>query len=207
MSSESCEHCSSLLKFTDYNCDSLMNIISKIGTVPLTTAQHKTNEPASPGLNPTGKGHNKAVPPSLSTSALAVSGTIDTSTMGLSEIQLKRQGLECLVAVLRSLVAWATAVGKTVADPIVDSTTRSQLGEDSGQDNISADGSLDRLSLVPGSAEVLRQPTPDVIDDPSKFESAKQKKTTLLEGIKKFNFKPKRVRFLMGVIIRTNGIL
>lgn len=45
-----------------------------------------------------------------------------------------------------------------------------------------------------------RANTPDVYgagavaeDDPSRFESAKQKKTTLLEGIKKFNFKPKRV--------------
>lgn len=41
-----------------------------------------------------------------------------------------------------------------------------------------------------------RANTPDVLaeDDPSRSESAKQKKTTLLEGIKKFNFKPKRVR-------------
>jgi brefeldin A-inhibited guanine nucleotide-exchange protein len=128
---------------------------------------------------------------------MAISGTLDTSTIGLTENQLKRQALECLVSVLRSLVAWGTAVGKTTADPIVDSTTHSQPGEDTGQDNIPADGSLDRLSLVPGSSEALRQPTPDVIDDPSKFESAKQKKTTLLEGIKKFNFKPKRVRLLV----------
>ena len=38
--------------------------------------------------------------------------------------------------------------------------------------------------------------TPDVgagDDEVGKFESAKQKKTSLLEGIKKFNFKPKRV--------------
>ena len=31
-----------------------------------------------------------------------------------------------------------------------------------------------------------------------KFESAKQKKTSLLEGIKKFNFKPKRVSRLLS---------
>jgi brefeldin A-inhibited guanine nucleotide-exchange protein len=57
---------------------------------------------------------------------------------------------------------------------------------------MTADSSLDKLSAGP-SVEALRQPTPDLVDDPSKFESAKQKKTTLLEGIKKFNFKPKRV--------------
>jgi brefeldin A-inhibited guanine nucleotide-exchange protein len=184
-----------------------MNIISKIGTVPSTTAHHKANEPASPGLNPTVKGHANPVPPSLSTSALAVSGTIDTSGMGLTENQLKRQGLECLVAVLRSLVAWGTAIGKTAMDPIVDPTTRSQPGEDIGQDTIPADGSQDRLTtLASVSTEAVRQPTPDVVDDPSKFESAKQKKTTLLEGIKKFNFKPKRVRLIMGAVIWTNDI-
>jgi brefeldin A-inhibited guanine nucleotide-exchange protein len=57
------------------------------------------------------------------------------------------------------------------------------------------DQSVDKLSAG-ASVEALRQPTPDLVDDPSKFESAKQKKTTLLEGIKKFNFKPKRVRLL-----------
>ena len=35
--------------------------------------------------------------------------------------------------------------------------------------------------------------TPDVGDDDvGRFESAKQRKTTLQEGVKKFNFKPKR---------------
>ena len=45
-------------------------------------------------------------------------------------------------------------------------------------------------------------------DDPSRFENAKQRKTTLLEGIKKFNFKPKRVRPILvfgeGPIIRAD---
>lgn len=116
--------------------------------------------------------------------------------MGLSDAQLKRQGLECLVAVLRSLVAWGTAAGKSGEDTLVASAARSQAGEDIGKDTLPPDGSLDKLSTASGSVEVLRQPTPELADDPSKFESAKQKKTTLLEGIKKFNFKPKRVSFL-----------
>jgi hypothetical protein len=58
-----------------------------------------------------------------------------------------------------------------------------------------SDHNLDRLTVSGGSVETLRQtaPSPDINDDPSRFESARQKKTTLLEGIKKFNQKPKHV--------------
>lgn len=173
-----------------------MNIISKIGTIPFTAAQQKANEPQSPALNPHTKPHSPGGAPSLTTSALSVSGTMDTSVMGLTEHQLKRQGLECLVAVLRSMVAWGTAAAVKAADETpITLSTRLHTGEDIQPDSVAHEGSLDRLSAAGGSLEALRQPTPDLSDDPSKFESAKQKKTTLLEGLKKFNFKPKRVCF------------
>jgi brefeldin A-inhibited guanine nucleotide-exchange protein len=117
---------------------------------------------------------------------------MDTSNIGLSESQLKRQGLECLVSVLRSLVVWGTAAGKPTVEPLVETSTPSQAGEEVRHDIATPDPSLDRLPGAASSAEALRH-TQDVVDDPTKFESAKQKKTTLLEGIKKFNFKPKRV--------------
>ncbi|KAK7061698.1 protein transport protein sec71 [Favolaschia claudopus] len=192
--------------YLNYDCDSeaadniyehLMNIISKIGSMPFAAAAAvKANEPPSPALSPTTKTHG-AVPPSLSTTALSVTGTMDTSVMGLSETQLKRQGLECMVAVLRSLVAWGTASGKMSDDPLATPASRSHQGEDLRRDSIAPEMSADKLSAG-ASVEALRQPTPDLADDPSKFESAKQKKTTLLEGIKKFNFKPKRgIQFLI----------
>jgi hypothetical protein len=54
-----------------------------------------------------------------------------------------------------------------------------------------ASASHDRLPLP----DIARGSTPDIAtDDPSRFESAKQKKTTLMEGIKRFNEKPKKVR-------------
>lgn len=164
-----------------------MNIISRIGTAPVTHAAPKTNDPASPALQPQTKhqqGHQ--VPPSFSTAAMSVPGNVDTSTIGNSEAQLRRQGLECLVAVLKSLVAWGTATPEQPIDP----TTRPQA-EESRRDTMTPDFSVEKLS--PGGADVTRGPTPELADDPTKFESAKQKKTTLLEGIKKFNFKPKRV--------------
>ncbi|KAG1907240.1 uncharacterized protein F5891DRAFT_362804 [Suillus fuscotomentosus] len=191
--------------YLNYDCDSgaidniyehLMNIISKIATLPYTSSQQKTNDPASPALPPQTKSSASTAHVS---GALAVSGTMDTSTMGLSEGQLRRQGLECLVAVLRSLVTWGTAAGKTPAESATaDTASRSQIGEEVAADAMTPDPSLDGLIASAGSTEAFRQSTPDIADDPSRFESAKQKKTTLLEGIKKFNFKPKRgIQFLV----------
>jgi brefeldin A-inhibited guanine nucleotide-exchange protein len=71
------------------------------------------------------------------------------------------------------------------------SPTRSQHGDEGKRESSTPDGPTDRLSVP--SSETFRQPTPELVDDPTRFESAKQKKTTLLEGLKKFNFKPKRV--------------
>ncbi|KAH9951731.1 hypothetical protein B0H21DRAFT_684859 [Amylocystis lapponica] len=191
--------------YLNYDCDSeaadniyehLMNIISKIGTAPISHTPQKANDPLSPGLPPTTKTHYNTVPPSLSTSALGAPGSVDPGHLGLSEPQLRRQGLECLVAVLRSLVSWGTT-GSTALDSAADPNTRAQLSEEIRRDAITPDSSTDRAS-GPLSADPARQQTPDVVDDPSKFESAKQKKTTLLEGIKKFNFKPKRgIEFLV----------
>lgn len=172
------------------NSPSLMNIISKVATLPYNTVQSKSAEPTSPAVNPQTRAHGSS---SYSSGVISVSGTIDTSTIGLSEGQLRRQGIECLVSVLRSLVTWGITSGKTLADHGSDSGARSQTGEETGHDSMTPDPSLDRLTTSAGSVEALRQPTPDVTDDPTRFENAKQKKTTLLEGIKKFNFKPKRV--------------
>ncbi|KAG6817461.1 hypothetical protein H0H87_008629 [Tephrocybe sp. NHM501043] len=187
--------------YLNYDCDSeaadniyehLINIISKISTTPSSSSHQRGNEPPSPALSPTTKGQTPGAPPSIS-SVLSVSGTMDTSVLGLSEAQLKRQGLECLAAVMRSLVAWGTATGKATEEPLA-TPAKPAAGEEMP---LTPEGSLDKLSAAT-SAETLRQSTPDIVDDPSRFESAKQQKTTLLEGIKKFNFKPKRgVQFLI----------
>lgn len=170
-----------------------MNVISKISTTPTNTTQ-KASDPTSPVPSPpSNRNQTAGAPSSLTTSVLSVPGTMDTSIIGLSEGQLKRQGLDCLIAVLRSLVAWGTASSKATDDTV--HNLKSQPGEEIRRDPVTPEASYDRLSVAGMSTETLRQPTPDLIDDPTKFESAKQKKTTLLEGIKKFNFKPKRVGF------------
>ncbi|KAL4081834.1 hypothetical protein V8B97DRAFT_2031217 [Scleroderma yunnanense] len=190
--------------YLNYDCDSeavdniyehLMTIISKIATIPYATLQNKGNDPASPAITPQSKAQGSI---SHASGAIPVSGTVDTSTIGLSEGQLRRQGLESLASVLRSLVAWGTTSSKTPVDTNTE-TARAQAGDETSNEAMSSDPSLDRIAAPSGNSEALRQPTPDIADDPTRFESAKQKKTTLLEGIKKFNFKPKRgVQFLVG---------
>lgn len=170
---------------------SFINIVSKFASMPISALHQKGTEPPSPALSPTPKNPAPTIATSLGNSVLTVPGTLDTSTMGLTEGQLRRQGLECLVSVLRSLVAWGIAVGKG-DDVHTGAPSRSQYGDDAKRETSTPEGPADRLSVA--SSETFRHPTPELVDDPSRFESAKQKKTTLLEGIKKFNFKPKKVR-------------
>lgn len=176
---------------------SLINIASKLGTAPITHAPPKGTDPTSPGVPPNHRGHQNAVAPSLSTNALSVPGSLDTSGLGHTEAQLRRQSLECLVAVLRSLVAWGTTNSGSINTGSLDVGSEQQLkstAEDIRPHSVTPDPSLERISES-STTQSTRMPTPDqMADDPTKFESAKQKKTTLLEGIKKFNFSPKRVR-------------
>lgn len=172
-----------------------MNIISKFGTIAAGAIPHAKSAPesvtASPALSPTtSRGHTQPMS-SWNSGVLSVSGTLDTSHLGQSDAQLKRQALEALVDVLRSLSVWGTAASSvTSAKPRDDmpppTSAQSQTGELRRESN--------SLSAF-GSTEVLRMQTPEPTDDPGRFESAKQMKTTLLEGIRKFNYKPKKVRY------------
>lgn len=168
-----------------------MTIISKLGTSHTTGPQPKGSDPSSPALAPTNSKHAAGtVPPSLTTTALSVPGSVDSSTIGLSENQLRRQGIECLVSVLKSLVTWGTGVSSGITSNLSTSEValKSRTSEDGPRTPAEASERTPNFPL-----ETMRQSTPDILDDPGRFESAKQKKTTLLEGIKKFNFKPKRV--------------
>jgi brefeldin A-inhibited guanine nucleotide-exchange protein len=166
---------------------SLANVVSRIASAPAGMTTGKATEPANPPNTPQpnkGTGH---APPAYT---LTVPGSLDTTNLGLSERQIKKQGLECLVAILKSLVAWGTVANK--APESTEPTTRSRTSEDVRADTLTPDPSRDRLSLAYTD---VAQPSPitDAQDDPMRFENAKQKKTTLVEGIKRFNSKPKKV--------------
>ena len=166
-----------------------MNIITKLSgslgsSAPDSAAKAKEKEPPStPQSPPTSKSQ---LPPSLTTSALGLPEVPGTGAS--TEAQLRRQALETLVAVLRSLVAWGITAPK-------EREKAEAEREREAAARLAASASTDRLNGT--STPDRHASTPDLgvqgDDDPSRFESAKQKKTTLLEGIKKFNFKPKRV--------------
>ncbi|WVF69296.1 hypothetical protein IAT40_004072 [Kwoniella sp. CBS 6097] len=201
--------------YINYDCDraapeniyeKLMNIVSKIGQTHF--APPSKEELGQGGSSKQATGHNgPAIPPSLSTSALAGDhGHNAPHYAGLSpETKLRRQSLECLVAALKSLVAWSTSNPSIKAVPEnAPRASEDGLGRHHPSDSTSgstaqlaaptptwpADSTI-RNSISGAASNGLN--TPDIgEDDVGRFESAKQRKNTLLDGIKKFNFKPKR---------------
>jgi brefeldin A-inhibited guanine nucleotide-exchange protein len=149
---------------------SLMNIIYRSTTLLYTCSPQKTNDPANSALPPQTKSSASTAHVS---GALTVSGTMDTSTMCLSEGQLRRQGLECLLAVLMSWNSrWENARG--IRNCRYCPNSRSQVGEEIATDTMTPDPSLGGVIASVGSTEAFRQSTLDTADDPSIFESAKQ---------------------------------
>ena len=178
-----------------------MAIFSKISSAHQVIS--KSNAAAEQGQTPTMPAPSTpgrpSLPPSLTTSALAETAAADPH---LSEARLRRLALESLVDVLRSLVAWGIVARQSqqadleAAASNSEMQSRTSIHEDPSQRLDASESVLDRLSPVPGGSIDLRRNTSDLaiaVDDPSRFESAKQRKTILLEGIRKFNFKPKRV--------------
>lgn len=163
-----------------------------------------------------------SMPPSLSTTSM-LQGMADSTFYSHQAVegQLKRQSLECLVATLKSLVVWAgkgavQSVAPLLADqlnsanrenhhvrrPSIQQTFSQSLPD--ADDSYSTEGVLaSSIGANEGNAAIsptLAMASHDSIhDDPRMFETAKHQKTTLLEGIRQFNFKPKRgIKFLIS---------
>ena len=186
----------------------LMAIFSKISSAHQVISKsnaepEQSQTPTTPASSTPGR---PSLPPSLTTSALGESIAPDAH---LTEARLRRLALESLVDVLRSLVAWGIVARQSQQTADLEAAasnsqlqSRASIHEDPNQRLDASDSMLDRLSPVPSGSIDLRRNTSDLaiaVDDPSRFESAKQRKTILLEGIRKFNFKPKRVSSLLGL--------
>jgi brefeldin A-inhibited guanine nucleotide-exchange protein len=206
--------------YINYDCDrsslenvyeKLMNIVSKIGQTHFAPPSKEELGQSGSSSKQDSRG-GPAIPPSLSTAALVPESNKE-SYAGLSpEIKLRRQSLECLVAALRSLVAWSThssarqggEEGAARASISEDGIGRQLAASQAGSHpDLSAPtpswpetGASRAASTVPSNGMNTPVPTsataPEGEDDVERFESAKARKTNLLEGIKKFNFKPKR---------------
>lgn len=207
--------------YINYDCDrlspeniyeKLMNIVSKIGQTHFAppSKEELQNQGGSSKQNKDGSG--PSIPPSLSTSAL----TEDEKKhyAGLSpEIKLRRQSLECLVAALKSLVSWSSGSSQLRSE---DSGGIARASEETTRGLVEGSHHGSHVDLAAPSPSWPADPTiraasaasnggaglatPEIVDDDDvgRFESAKARKTTLQEGIKKFNFKPKRgIEFLI----------
>ncbi|MCJ1421439.1 guanine nucleotide exchange protein for ADP-robosylation factor [Xylographa parallela] len=130
--------------------------------------------------------HGK-LPPSLTTVGLT-SHAFQDSELPVDFV-LKQQSLECLVRTLRSLVDWAQETLVVSATKVDNSDSKSSID---GLRN-SLDPGHGGVSPRPSAADTPVTPTTPLLDDdPSQFEKAKLRKTALINGIRQFNFKPKR---------------
>ena len=129
--------------------------------------------------------HGK-MPSSLTTNSLTTLFK-DDSDLPIDFI-LKQQSLECLVRTLHSLINWSQenlAATTAVQDPgLRNSTDDFRESLDPNNTAGSPRPSITDTPIVPS--------TPLLEDDPSQLEKAKQRKTALINGIRQFNFKPKR---------------
>lgn len=195
--------------YINYDCDraaldniyeKLMNIVSKIGQThfaPLSKEELAAQQGGTGSKQAGGAG--PAIPPSLSTAALGGKDGADAPHYaGMApEVKLRRQSLECLVAALKSLVAWSTSTSARHPDEprqSIDGLGRQQEGSVAGStSNLEISAPTPTWPMDHSARASSGLNTPDVGDDDvEKFESAKQRKNTLAEGIKQFNFKPKR---------------
>lgn len=203
--------------YLNYDCDRtaldniyerLMNVVSKISQTHLAPGTSITGSNDGTGSDSSGlqkSGNGPSIPPSLSTTSAAEAGqsSLNASASGQSvEVRLKRQSLDCLCSVLRSLVIWSgkstmPSEGLTQSDNVSPRMSEETRVADADESGLTSPAIASPMVATPdlGSSRVQ---TPEALDDPSRFENAKARKTTLLEGIRKFNFKPKRgIEFLI----------
>ncbi|PWN38087.1 Sec7-domain-containing protein, partial [Meira miltonrushii] len=219
--------------YLNYDCDRtaldniyerLINVISRLAQTHIMpgTLSEKDADASTPSSSSRGRSDAPTIPPTLSTANPSEAGVqeISQSLAGQPiEVRLKRQSLESLCSVLRSLVIWsgksampADAVHPNGGSSFDGSASPARASFDARGSGMSrGDGSArgmehsrnDSGSITPSitSSAVMNTSTPDFsrvntpdlpVDDPTRFETAKERKTMLMEGIKRFNFKPKR---------------
>lgn len=154
------------------------------------------------------------IPPSLTTDSVLTTDKHTTSSQPPTEFALKSKSLECLVSVLRSLVAWynkgAVSLptnGRESEEAILasarDSEDFANLNNGSSHEQLTnySNSSNHRFSPSSSTYSVANgtDSRPAALDDPEQFENLKHRKQMLQEGIRKFNWKPKKgIHYLLS---------
>ncbi|KAK9368666.1 hypothetical protein V1509DRAFT_592614 [Lipomyces kononenkoae] len=204
--------------YLNYDCDNtaldniyerLIEYLSRIAIVPVHITQFQYQQyqelerlnDASP-FGGSGSTSGVAIPPSFASGAAASMQTTPASEIAAQvplEYALKRLSLDCLVTILESLVEWSQK-------GIEHAASVGLPEQNNGDSDSIPDDEINTGSITPGGIQYPSSPmtekarsvvhktsgTNTPIDDPTQFESLKHRKTALIEGIKQFNFKPKR---------------
>ncbi|KAJ3215780.1 guanine nucleotide exchange protein for ADP-robosylation factor [Dinochytrium kinnereticum] len=190
--------------YLNYDCDleagARENIWERlINTLGRVMTQHHSADPnATPaslksGLEPSAS--KGLIPPAITTATLTSFTKEQVKELYSSTgdyTELKKRGLELLVrGVLKPLVQWCKLKsGQADADVSRKSGEEGGLGSEKQEKEPS-------LGLVVDGEEPKRISRVRE-DDPTAFETLKHRKQVLLEGIKRFNFKPKKgIQFLL----------
>ncbi|KAK9461068.1 uncharacterized protein V1516DRAFT_674944 [Lipomyces oligophaga] len=201
--------------YLNYDCDNsalsniyerLVDYLARISIVPVHLSSFQLQQyhdlqksaPTSAFGSTIGPG-GVVIPPSFSANAVpAIQANVQAELMSQIPLEyiLKREALQCIVSMLRSLVDWSqTGIENQSAANPQDSDQDSIIDDDSSLlrpvSSTANDSSTTLASeKVRSNGQVSGTSTP--IDDPSQFESLKHRKTALLDAIKQFNYKPKR---------------
>ncbi|KAG1642506.1 hypothetical protein G6F44_004767 [Rhizopus delemar] len=187
--------------YINYDCDGealdniyerLVHVLSKITTshqhqVPNGKDYDHTPPEAAGTQHSSIHAHSVVIPPPLTTATILHNDKqIQTTAMPESAIRFK--SLECLVAVLRSLVGWYTNNSVSIT------AGAAKKDEDTPRESEDQLGSMvERLSSSNESSSALSNNNSNSrLDDPETFENSKHRKQLLQEGIRQFNWKPKK---------------
>jgi brefeldin A-inhibited guanine nucleotide-exchange protein len=183
--------------YLNYDCDleatareniweRLINALSKVMTTRYATDPNQKDAPSIPAAVSLTSGHD-GLPPGLTTATLTTFTKeqvkeLYSATGDFNE--LKKRGLELMVkGILRPLVAWCNAKA-----PSSNVAVESELKDSASPDKEKDTG----LGLIK-EGEEKKPKVAGSIDDPTQFQNLKHRKQVLLEGIKRFNQKPKKV--------------
>ncbi|KAI0532716.1 guanine nucleotide exchange factor [Xylaria digitata] len=196
--------------YLNYDCDSQVDNIFQtviedlarlaIAPVTVTTVQEQQYEEKSSNSNLNPEWQLKGMlPPPLNVRDIVPPAEPESEIP--KEYMIKRAALDSLVEALRSLLNWSMAGRPTVNGVTGESETRASTDDVRESIDPSIYESNSRETPIPPS-------TPVIEDDPAQLEKEKARKTALSNGIRQFNFKPKRgIKFLIqsGFIASENA--
>ena len=188
--------------YLNYDCDRtaldnmyqrIIDQLSRFSSTPVAVTpiqQQQYQEHHIRLVSPAAEWHQKGtLPPSLSTAV--VGQNKDQKQDVPFDYIMKQQSLECLVDILRSLDNWSATNLSEV--PRISRYPGSRTSVENSRESLDTKDVNYAPSPRISSVELpTGQSTPILEDDPSQVEKERLRKAALSNGIRQFNFKPKR---------------